>query len=155
MYSATERERRVAGVVAEVLEKQTFMFAEPCESGDLESESGRFLRAQMGFSGPVVGDLEVVAPFEMCAALAANALGVEPEDESAGQYAADTFMEFLNVACGQLLTTIYGTGEVFWLSPPRVEVLNPAGWMRMCERPAGVGMRVEEWPVLVFLEVER
>ena len=153
MYSATEKARQVAGVVTEVLEKQDFMFAEP--SSELESQAARFLHAQMGFSGPVVGDLEIVAPWELCATLAANALGVEMEDESAGQYAPDTFMEFLNVACGQLLTTIYGSGEEFWLSPPRVDELDPAGWTGACQRQGGIGLRVEEWPVLVFLEVER
>lgn len=153
MYSATEKERQVAAVVAEVLEKQAFMFAEP--SSELESEGTRFLHAQMGFSGPVVGDLEVVAPWELCATLAANALGVEMEDESAGQLAGDTFMEFLNVTCGQLLTALYGTGEEFWLSPPRVNELDAAGWAQAGQRPGGVGLRVDEWPVVIFLEVER
>ena len=152
MYSATEKERQLAAVVAEVLEKQSFMFAEP--SSDLESQSARFLHAQMGFSGPVVGDLEIVAPRELCAILTANALGVEMEDESAGQLAADTFMELLNVVCGQLLTTVYGTGEQFWLSPPRVDELDPAGWTRACQRQGGVGLRVDDWPVVAFLEVE-
>ena len=153
MYSATDKARQVAGVVAEVLEKQDFMFAEP--SSELASQASRFLHAQMGFSGPVVGDLEIAAPWELCATLAANALGVEVDDQIAGQYAPDTFMEFLNLACGQLLTTLYGTSEEFWLSPPRIDELGQAGWVQACQRQGGIGLRVEEWPVLVFLEVER
>lgn len=58
--------------------------------------------------------------------LAANLLGLEPGEGTVQVGAEDALREFLNVLCGQLVTTWYGTQDVFNLSIPEVtEALDP------------------------------
>jgi len=52
--------------------------------------------------------------------LSANLLGLEAEDSGAQVGAVDAVREFMNVLCGQLITTWYGKNQVFDLTIPNV-----------------------------------
>jgi hypothetical protein len=50
--------------------------------------------------------------------LAANLLGVDPEDDNAATQCEDATKEFMNIVCGQLVTALHGPDDVYVLSIP-------------------------------------
>lgn len=58
--------------------------------------------------------------------LAANLLGIDPQDEDAEAKAKDAVKEFMNIICGQLVTAIHGSNEVFDLTIPQIRELPEA-----------------------------
>jgi chemotaxis protein CheY-P-specific phosphatase CheC len=78
----------------------------------------------MRFTGPKNGKLEIAAGQNLCLILAANILGLEPDEEMASTYADDALREALNVLCGRFLTEAFGEEAVFNLSAPVIGSLN-------------------------------
>jgi hypothetical protein len=140
-------------VVSEVMEQQAFMFADVCDGEEPETEAETFLHTRMKFEGPSCGGLSVAAPKGVCVELAANLLGVEPDDDIAEEDSRDALGEFLNVACGQLLTALYGAGPVFKLSIPKVEALDRTGWEALTRDEGRAMLLVDDAPVLLKLSV--
>jgi hypothetical protein len=115
-----ERQRgAVLTTVPAILEKQAFMFADPLPQGGFKASGEEYLAASLVFDGPARGGALAAFPESLAKELAANLLGSEPGDEKSAEYAADALGEFLNVACGHLLTELFGTGPVFNLGAPR------------------------------------
>ena len=115
-----ERQREaVLGTVPAILEQQAFLFADPLPDGGFKAMEGEYLAASLVFDGPARGGALAAFPESLAREMAANLLGAEPDDEKAGEYAADALGEFLNVACGHLLSTLFGTGLAFNLAAPR------------------------------------
>ena len=139
-------------VFAEILEQLAFMFAEPPEGEVSPPTSAALARASMGFKGPFEGKMEIVVPRDMCEELAANVLGLEPDDEMVQRAPFDALKELLNVTCGNVLTTIAGDEPVFDLTIPEVEELDPSTWPDMLARPGTVCYLVEDYAVLLHLE---
>ena len=83
------------------------------------------LCASMEFNGPSGGRLTLLAPQSLCRTVAANAMGVDSEDEVSIETTMDTVKELLNITCGNLLTATWGTAPVFDLTSPRVEAVSP------------------------------
>ena len=111
-YEATLR------AVAGVLERQAFLFAEPLPAGAFRSNGKEYLAATLVFEGPVRGGMLAAFPESLAREMAANLLGAEPDQDRAAEFAADALGEFLNVACGHLLTALFGTGHAFDLTAP-------------------------------------
>lgn len=109
----------VLGTVPAILEQQAFLFADPLPHGGFKAPGGEYLAATLVFEGPARGGALAAFPESLARELAANLLGSEPEEEKAAEHAADALGEFLNVACGHLLTTLFGTGPAFDLAAPR------------------------------------
>ena len=141
----------VIQVAAEVLEQQAFMFAEEASMEDLETVEEAVFRTSIAFTGPPSGGLCVTLPGDLSAELAVNILGVDAEDELEDGDAADAVKELVNVICGQLLTTMYGTEPVFQLTIPTVEDLDRVGWEAAKADRNAVALSVDESPVLVAL----
>lgn len=113
------------GVCKLILEQLAFLF---CESQDASAFDYNQIEdayeASMRFTGPTNGKFEIAAGKNLCLVLASNILGVEPDEEAAGNHAADALKETLNIVCGRYLTEAYGEQAVFNLSAPVMGVLN-------------------------------
>lgn len=115
----TDRSGELERVLADALAAQAFLFAEPAEAEgfDVAAESVWFC-GRIGFEGHRSGLLEVTVPRGLAVEASANMLGDDDvEDDEA---AADALGELINVICGQLLTSRFGTEPVFTLTMPEV-----------------------------------
>ncbi len=106
--------------VPAILEQQAFLFADPLTRGGFKAKGEEYLAASLVFEGPSRGGALVAFPESLARELAANLLGADPGDEKAAGHAGDALGEFLNVACGHLLTNLFGTGPIFNLGSPRI-----------------------------------
>lgn len=149
-----EIKNKLNEVLADVLEKQAFMFAEPAEIENLAAPLTENYRASMSFEGPYSGRITLAAPLEMCREIAANVLGIEPDEEISEASAKDSLKEVLNVLCGNLLTALAGSGPEFDISIPDTGELDAAGWKDLYAGGNTAGYMVDEFPVLVVLNIE-
>ena len=94
-----------------------------------------------------------MVPNSLSKEIAANVLGLEPDDDLVREGAGDALKELLNVTCGHILTSLLGTKMVFDLSAPEMEVYDESAWREMLRAPNTVGVLVEESPVLLSFEM--
>lgn len=139
-------------VFTRVVEDLAFMFTESPEESDEGPLGDAFAKAYMDFRGPFNGTLSIVVPESMCAQIAANVLGLEPDDELFTRQPYDALKELLNVTCGNLLTAMAGEEPIFDLNPPEVALLDRAGWDAFKENSQAVLFLVEDEPVLLSLK---
>lgn len=139
-------------VFAEVAENLAFMFAEVPEEDEFPEAEPPCMLAQMSFLGPFNGKLYIAVPQHMCPEIAANVLGLDPDDELVVKQPTDALKELLNVTCGNLLTTMAGEDPIFDLTPPEVVVLDKKGWDDFAAAPGTVRFIVDENPVLLRME---
>ncbi len=105
-------------VLSEVLANLAFMFT---DDGEFDPAAGeRWLETAIGYKGSVSGSLRLTCTATFAAQLAANLLGVESSAETIEQESIDAVKEFMNVVCGQYVTTAYGIEDVFNLTIPEV-----------------------------------
>ena len=135
-------------VVAEVLERLAFMFAEPADREALTRAIPDALAASIQFSGERDGSMVLAVTNAQCAELAANVLGVEPQDDMVTQHRDDALAELLNVTCGHMLTEIAGTEPVFDMSVPVITALDGTAWDALLDAPDTACFLVDGKPVL-------
>lgn len=140
-------------VFTEVLEQLAFMFVETPETTETPV-SVNLVSTSMTFRGPCSGTVTLVAPREMAPVLAANVLGLDPGEDLGTQAAYDALKELLNVTCGNVLTAIAGDEPVFDLTVPQVAECSPDAWTELAEQPGTIHCLVEDFPVLLHLEIE-
>ena len=138
----------IARVVPSVLERFAFLFADPIDPSDFAVGEDGYLAGSLTFNGPVKGGMLVAVPEPMARELAANLLGADNDDPKAGDHAHDSLGEFLNVACGHILTALRGSGEVFDLSAPRLFPLTAAEAAAVARKPGGFAFEVDGAPFL-------
>jgi len=115
----------LAAVVSGVLENLAFMVNDDC-SAPASSET-TWLECQISYSGPATGVLHCWCTRNFAIQLTANLLGTNPSDAAAEDQMEDALGEFMNVVCGQFVTTCHGVGPVFDLSiPTAAECAAPA-----------------------------
>ncbi len=139
-------------VFTSVLEQLAFMFAETTEESEPEIDGAGIVQTRMGFRGPYHGHMELIVPRNMCEELAANVLGLEPDDEMVLRAPFDALKELLNVTCGNVLTTLAGEEPIFDLSIPTVEQHEPDQWAVFRSREDTLFVLVDDFPVLLYLE---
>ena len=111
----------LTAVVSEVLQNLAFMFP---DYDDAEvSPKDVWLETEIGYAGPARGTLRFHCNRDFTMLLAANLLGIDPEAVDSPAKANDATKEFVNIVCGQLITALHGTEEVFDLSIPRIREL--------------------------------
>jgi len=118
----------INGVFCEVLAQFAFMFAEPCCRDELPRGASDFVRAEVKFAGPLTGSMGLVVPLEMCAEIAANALGVERTDEEVQAASLDALRELANLTCCHLLSSLAGEKAVFDVSVGRSKDFDQQQW---------------------------
>ncbi len=113
----------LTAIFSEVLANLAFMFSED-EEGATPSAGDVWLETEIGYHGPQSGTLRFWCTREFAVQLAANLLGIDPNDEDADTKSTDAVKEFMNIVCGQLITAIHGTEAVFDLTIPRLAELS-------------------------------
>ena len=102
-----------------VLEQIAFLFSESAEERvDISGDDWYY--GTMEFCGPLLGTMQIATRYQLSRLLAANMLGVEPEEEQSVRCAGDAVKELLNIVCGRFLTEAFGEDTVFTLSAPDV-----------------------------------
>lgn len=135
-------------VVCNVLSELAFMVTDDERP---EAKPGRvWVQSEITYHGPLSGRLSCWCTHEFATRLAANLLGIESESGEAGQAARDAVGEFLNVLCGQFVTTCFGTHDVFKLSIPVVQVMEGAPPPAEAEAPGVCQLTIEGEPLLVW-----
>ena len=142
----SEREELLREVFCDVFEKLAFMFGEATPKEDMPRDGNEFIEVRMGFAGHSEGSIEMVVPTEMCEEIAANVLGMDPEDDLVRERALDALKEMLNVTCGHILTSTAGDGPVFDLTVPAVRELDGAAWAAFLDDPESLSFMVDDSP---------
>jgi CheY-specific phosphatase CheX len=143
----------LARVFTEVLEQLAFMFVETPDTTETP-ESENLVSTTMAFRGPCSGTVTLAVTREMAPALAANVLGLDPDDDLTTQASYDALKELLNVTCGNVLTAIAGDEPVFDLTVPEVAECTAEAWTELAERPGTIYCLVDDFPVLLHLEIQ-
>ena len=108
----------IGPVVRQILEEAAFIFAEPAEDdAPLESPT---IRAHLDFHGPRGGRLLLNASPEFAVLLAANLLGVEPDEPDALARRQGAVGEILNMIAGALMETLFGDEVTVHLGIPEI-----------------------------------
>lgn len=113
-----------------VLEKMAFMFADVVQENEFEDDEPVLLEATMEFKGETNGKTILAAQAELCASLAENMLGIDP-DEVNDSSLEDALREVLNMTSGLYLTNRWGDDVVFDLTVPEVRKLDMTQWHEM------------------------
>ncbi len=138
----------------DVVEQLTFMFGDPEDKNDLDTDMVEFTLARIGFAGDLVGTLSVAVPTRITAEIAANILGLEPSDLSDQAMLDDALGEMLNVVCGHVIMALVGTGANFKLGSPAVSRVDETALVEMLANPDFVGFDLDDSPVLLGLTTE-
>ncbi len=114
----------LATIVADVLGDMAFLVSddEPAEV----PPGSVWLECTITYRGPMSGTLRCWCTRDFAHQLAANLLGLDPDDDEAVAGTTDALCEFMNVTCGQLVTALHGTEPVFDLSIPTVTECSEA-----------------------------
>ena len=114
---------RIKAIVAresvQTLEKLAFIFATP-EDEDIEPEAGETVDVAIRFNGPFSGNMLILYPEGDLDELAGNMLGLEDEDNIAGEQKLDALRETINIVCGNVLPEIGGKQAVFDIASPQI-----------------------------------
>ena len=149
-----EVQSQVCSTFMEVVEKLTFMFGEVVDKSEVDSPGMPFTLASMSFTGDVNGLLSVAVPTEMTAEIAANILGLEPEDIESEDMKNDALAEMLNVVCGHVIMALVGTGANFKLDSPLTSPVDEMTYQAMLEADEFVGLLLDDNPVFLGLKLE-
>lgn len=109
-------------IVSDVLANLAFLFTDGDDAngaGTLETE--RVWHTRVSYYGPCAGTLCLTSPQAFAELLATNLLGLDRDDPDLPARAEDAVKEFMNILCGQFITTVHGSEDVFNLSIPSVE----------------------------------
>jgi hypothetical protein len=142
---------KIEKIFGEVLERWAFLFNEAEERDDLkESPPGGVSGIRIAFSGAGSGFLELALPATLGPVIAANVLGLDPEDEQAAGASDDALREMANVLCGHFLTAQAGEGPLFDLEPPACFSGEEGAkfWMALAGDEKTSACRIEDEPVL-------
>ncbi len=119
---------QITEVFCTVLEELAFLFGDPIDKAEMPEPQGELVQARIAYHGEQSGELRLTLPRALCGVVAANVLGLEPDDPDAERRALDALGELLNVICGQTLTALAGEQAIFNLTPPQVQNLPADQW---------------------------
>lgn len=114
----------VATILSDVLANLAFMFSDD-ETAD-PSSGDLWFETTISYRGSFNGTLRFRCPEDFTKLLASNLLGLSPDDEDMGPQGIDATKEFMNIICGQFVTAVHGTKDVYDLTIPEVAVLSEA-----------------------------
>jgi chemotaxis protein CheY-P-specific phosphatase CheC len=120
----TQKAATLTTVFSEVLANLAFMFTDE-EAAD-PTAGELWFETTISYKGANTGTLRFWCSSSFSSLLAANLLGLDPEDDGAEEAARDATREFMNVLCGQYVTAAHGTELIFDLTIPEVRELPEA-----------------------------
>lgn len=121
----------LATTFSDVLTNLAFMFTDE-ETADLPAGE-IWLETMIAYDGPVKGYLRLRCTRDFSIRLAANLLGLDPDDPDIHLSANDAVKEFMNIICGQYVTAAHGTEAVFSLTIPELVELSETPELAVCE----------------------
>lgn len=110
-------------IFSEILANLAFMFTDD-DDADLDP-ADTWIETSISYVGPQGGLLRFTCTRAFTGQLAANLLGVDPEDEEAEVKSEDAVKEFMNILCGQWVTASLGTQDVYNLTIPQCKEVSP------------------------------
>jgi CheY-specific phosphatase CheX len=149
-----DRQQALASTFLSVVEKLTFMFGEPVEMDELELSPEPWVEARMVFQGEVQGSLAVIVPESLQPEIAANILGLDPNDLTTPAMLTDALQEMLNVVCGHVIMALVGSAADFKLQTPHHKVLTAEQLEALRDDPDSLGFLLDDEPLLLHLELE-
>lgn len=157
-----DRKRVIGEVFESVLQNLAFMFVEPVERETLKSVESpqdipeKFIKATMAFTGPIQGRVILMVPDELAKELASNIIGKELDKNISQRHLNDALKEVLNVTCGNLLSAVVGSRQVFDAATPILTEHDQGAWNAFLDEPESIPFMIEDWPALLqFLDDKR
>lgn len=157
----SERKRVIGDVFESVLQNLAFMFVEAVERetlGSMESPQDlpeKFIKASMAFTGSIQGQVNLMVPDELAKELASNIIGKEIDKNISQRHLNDALKEVLNVTCGNLLSAVVGTKQVFDAAPPTLTEHDQKAWKAFLDEPESIPFMIEDWPALLQFQVDK
>ncbi|MGC8739725.1 MAG: chemotaxis protein CheX [Candidatus Hydrogenedens sp.] len=137
-------------VLTDVAKEFAFMFAD--DWSEQQDAMPPYIKAEMSFSGPYKGNAIIVTPEELCREMMSNVLGIDEEETDIEVEPKDALCEFLNIFCGNFLTSLAGTEPVFELQPPSAEEINEEQWEKIRQDADFVELSLDDYPVYISVE---
>jgi len=131
-------------ILSEVLANLAFMFGDD-EVGEPAEDEG-WLETTIRYQGASTGTLKFRCTHGFSLLLAANLLGLDP-DQGSQEDGDDAVKEFMNIVCGQLITAWHGAEDIYSFGIPEIKRLPVAPGMGDGECEEKVSLSVEEQPV--------
>jgi len=150
----TSTQEQLSRTFLEVVEQLTFMFGEPEGKDQLEVGGFDFMTAAINFQGDLNGELTIAVPDNITAEIAANILGLEPEDVQSEEMRCDALAEMLNVVCGHVIMAIAGTDANFKLGAPVTGQAERDKLDLMIDSDDYMGLILDDNPVFLGLVLE-
>ncbi len=129
----------LARLVVDALERTAFVLADPCDEPEQLPPADTF--AQIDFSGPTKGSVELLASREFAKNLAASILGTDASQVTDLQ-SEEALRELANIVGGSVITALGGSDCRFSLGLPRLGRAQATGDDTMCVLDAE-GQRLE------------
>jgi len=113
---------RLSELTCQVLMEAAFVMAEPTPAAP--ALEGKLLAARIAFTGPCRGRVTLTTTARLAITLAANLLGVDPDDDEAADRGGDALSELLNMVGGALLGAVCPPGSMGHLGLPESMALE-------------------------------
>lgn len=136
-------------VFLEVVEQLAFMFGDPVDADAVADADGRWVSASLDYRAERSGTLALTVPAETSREIAANILGLDPEDIANDAVAEDALKEMLNVVAGHVVPVLQGEGSDFDLSVPCVASLDAAACLALARREGSACYDLDGTPVVL------
>ena len=140
--------------ITEALETMAFMMVMPPEEELPVPEQS--IRVDMNFTGPVRGKVELMAGLDFTWNMAANVMGLDPDDEEAKSKGTDAFKELVNTVCGVLLPKLASSPkDIFDVSIPNAQTFETTDdWNNFITQSDVRVLDVDCQPVAVRLTID-
>jgi len=140
-------------VLTDVAKEFAFMFAD--DWSEQQDVMPPYINAEMSFSGPYTGKAIMVTAEELCKEMMSNVLGIDEEEIDIEVEPKDALCEFLNIFCGNFLTSLAGTEPVFELQPPSADEINEEQWEKIKQDESFVKLSLDDYPLYISVEYKK
>ena len=142
-------------VCCDVFESLSFMFGEPIDLDEVDSEAETFINVVISYKGDRAGTINLIVSTETANSLAYNILGIDEDEEDLPiESSMDALKELLNTICGQFITTRFGDEPVFDLTVPETKTISLDEWQKSVDSGNFLALNVEDEPILIKSIIE-
>ncbi|NLW32466.1 MAG: chemotaxis protein CheX [Fibrobacter sp.] len=145
----------ISSTIMTTLENLAFMFSDYGNKNDVLDHLDNGLMAQIDFYGISSGNIKIIASRSLCNLLAANILGIEPEEIDSEKKSEDALKETLNIICGRFLTEYYGENEIFTISTPVCCLAAKETATGIIENDQSFALNIEGNPFLTLVSINK
>lgn len=141
----------VLEALSTALERMAFVSLMPLE--EPPAEINQPVNVTIRFGGPVTGTIRITTSRQLGLVLAANVLGVEPDDPEAAKNASDALKEMANVTCGVLMPMLNPEArERAEMHVPQIEDATPEEWSDALKMPGAALVDADGVPLAIQLK---